>query len=509
MGSKYSGNKRIARNTAFLYIRMIFVLFVSLYTTRVVLNALGVVDYGIYSVVGGFVAMFTFFNATMIQSVQRYFNYERGVNGDESENLVYNTAVYIQIAIALVLLLILETLGLWYVNNIMVVPEDRLGAANLVYQFSVVSLILVVLQIPYSSAILAHEKMDFYALVSILDAVLKLLIVIILPYIPADRLIVYGILILFVGLVNFVLYFGFAKSKFKFLVFSGIFDKELFRSMLGFSGWNILDMLAYTLKSQGGTVLINAYFGPMINAARGISMLIMSAVQGFSANIMTAFRPQLVESYAKEDYNRVSSLFFNMSRISYMFFFVLSVPIVLELDYILDLWLAGNVPDYTIPFTILCLADMLICSLNTPLSYVAQAVGVIKRYNYIRSIVIAAIIPISWFFLHCGGEVMIVYWVSLAMVIINQPISMWLLHDIYDYSYYDYAKKVLLPICVLSVIIAVASYIPHMLLPHGFIRVLIVGMTDAIVSCLSVYYIMLNSSERIKIIQIVRNKLHI
>lgn len=488
---------------------MIFVLFVSLYTTRVILNTLGVVDYGIYSVVGGFVAMFTFFNATMIQSVQRFFNYERGVNGDESEKLVYNTAIYIQLGMAVTLLLILETLGLWYVNNIMVIPEGRISAANIVYQFTVISLVLVVLQIPYSSAILAHEKMDFYAWVSILDAVLKFLIVIILPYFPSDKLIVYGVLVFFIGVVNFLLNFCYSKKKFKHLVFSGIFNKDLFMSMLSFSGWNILDMFAYTLKGQGGTLLINAYFGPMVNAARGISMQIMSAVQGFSANVMTAFKPQLVESYAKDEQQRVKSLFFNMSKISYAFFYVLSVPIVLELDYILNLWLDGNVPIYTIPFTVLCLADMLICSLNTPLSYVAQAVGIIKRFNYIRSIVITAIIPLSWLFLYLGADATVVYWVSLVMVIINQPISMWLLHEIYDYSYREYAKKILRPISIISIIIAISTYIPHFLLPQGFIRVLIVVMTDVVISCISAYYIMLEKSERTKIIQVVRNKFNI
>lgn len=508
MTNQLSGNKRIARNTAFLYIRLVFVLFVSLYTTRVVLTALGIVDYGIYSVVGGFVSMFAFFNATMIQSVQRYFNYEKIYYGDDSEKVVYNTALYIQVGMALLLLIVLETIGLWYVNNIMVVPDDRMLAVNIVYQFSVLSLVLVVIQIPYSSAILAHEKMDFYALVSMLDVVLKLLILIALPLFGFDKLIVYGALVFLISVLNFALYYVYAKRKFKNLVFSRTFDKSLFRSMIGFASWNILDMFAYTVKSQGGTVLINAYFGPVVNAARGISMQVMSAVQGFSANVMTAFRPQLVESYAQEDYKRVITLFYSMSKISYMFFFVLSVPIVLELDYILHLWLGSNVPEYTIPFTILCLADMLICSLNTPLSYVAQAVGKIKRYNYIRSIVIVAIIPISWLFLHMGYDSLIVYWISLVIVIINQPISMWLLHEIYNYSYVDYGKKVLVPISVLSVIVAITSYIPHLLMAQGFVRVMIVGMTDVIISCLSVYYIMFDKNNRMKIKQIINNRLH-
>ena len=305
-------NKRIAKNTAFLYIRLLFVLFVSIYTTRVVLRYLGIEDYGIYNVVAGFVLMFSFLNNSMSISIQRFYNYVKGEDGELSQSDVYSAALLAQGIIAVATLVLLESVGWWYINNVMVVPPERVFAANCVFQFSVLSLVVVVMQGPFSGAILSNERMDYFALGSMVDVVLRLVIVLVLPYLPFDKLISYGVVSFVVSIVGFFWYFLYCHRCFRDLRFVKDRSGILLRRLLTFSGWNLLDMFSYTVKGQGLNVLINAFFGPTVNAARGISNQIMSAIQGFSSNIVMAFRPQLVESYAKGELARTTMLMFSM-----------------------------------------------------------------------------------------------------------------------------------------------------------------------------------------------------
>lgn len=358
--SEGSANRRIAKNTIFLYVRMLLVLFVNLYITRAVLGSLGVVDYGIYNVVAGFVSMFAFINTSMSIGIQRFYNYEKGKGNERSSNEVYNSALIIQFLIGILTLVLLESVGIWYVNHIMIVPIERLFATNCVYQFSILSLFFVIMQVPYSAAIMANERMDFFALVSIFDVLCKLGIVLAIPIVPFDSLIFYGTFTALVSLIDLICYFCYIKKQFKGLYLDIRCGKKYFKQMLCFSFWNLFDMFAFTMKGQGLNVLLNGFFGPVVNAARGVAAQIMSAIQGFSSNIVTAFRPQLIESYAQGDYQRTNNLMFSMSKISYGLLYILSLPVILELDFILSLWLGGNVPNYTIIFTRLVLVDMLI-----------------------------------------------------------------------------------------------------------------------------------------------------
>ena len=268
MSDNTINNKRIVKNTIFLYGRLILTMLISLYTTRVILNVLGVVDFGIYNVVCGFVSLFSFLNTTMSNGIQRFYNYEAGKNGIDSVTKVYQTAFLIQLMLVLLILIIIEPLGIWYINNKMVIPEDRLFAANWVFQFSLLSLIFLVMQVPFSAAVMAHEKMDYYASVGILDAFLKLLIVIILPYWGGSaNLIIYGLLIFCVSVINLLLYSVYALKNFKELKLSKIFHKDLFKSIFKFTGWNLVEMFAWTTQGQGVNMVINLFCGPVVNAA--------------------------------------------------------------------------------------------------------------------------------------------------------------------------------------------------------------------------------------------------
>lgn len=499
-------NKRILKNTLFLYCRMIIVLLVSLYATRVILNVLGVTDYGIYNVVAGFVSMFSFLNSAMNNTTQRYLNYERGRGDLNSLSNVFNTACQIQAIIAVVTLLLLEVFGVWYINNIMIIPQERIIAANWVFQFSSLSLVLLILQIPYSADIISHERMDYYALVSIIDVAVKLLIVIVLPCLSYDKLFVYGLLSFLLSLINFLLFYIYSNRNFVEVKLRFEFDRELFKTMLSFSGWNMLGAIAYTIQGQGLNVLVNSFFGPVVNAARAIAFQIHAAISGFSENIATAFKPQLIESYAIQDLRRTKELMFSMSKYCYLMIFIFSLPVIVEIDSILSIWLGGTVPDYTAIFAILVLVNLLVSSLNLPISQTVQATGKVKYYQIIRSLLVALTLPISWLFLKEGYNPTVVFWITIMVSIINQPVCMIILHSNFDYSYLDYIQNVILPCMLLTVVAPLAPVVIHNFIQDSIIRILVVSGVSLIWSICIAFILVLNSNERNAIIQWVRVK---
>lgn len=499
-----SNNKRIAKNTVFLYFRMFLVLIVSLFTTRVVLNALGVVDYGINNVVAGFVSMFAFLNTSMSNGVQRFYNFTLGKKDGNIAN-VYNTAWQIQFLLALILLLLLETLGVWYMYNKMIIPSERFTAAMWVFQLSVASMLLIVMQIPYNAAIMAFERMDFYAYISIFDVIAKLGIAYLLFVYNGDKLILYGALLFVVTIVGFFLNYGYCKKNFKELNFKMQYNRELFRPLLSFSGWNVFGSFAYMLKGQGLNMLLNAFFGPVVNAARGISGMIMSAIQGFQGNIVIAFRPQIVQSYSYGDYARVRGLFYSLSKVSFVMLAMMSIPIILELDYILHLWLGDIVPDYTKSFTILVLVNMVVSSLNTPVSQVVHATGKMKNYQIATSFIVCLILPISWVFLKIGYNPNSVYIVSLAMTILNQIVCNIFLKKVFPYSFTEYISSVIFPCVIFTVIVPIIPIVLQSVIEQSFIRLIVVGMVSVIISLIVAYLAMLNKHEK-KLVKNIINK---
>lgn len=492
-----SGNSRIAKNTMVLYIRMIFVLLVSLYSTRAILNALGVVDYGIYNVVAGFVSMFAFLNSSMTNTVQRFFNYEIGFSDKGNLNKVYITSIQIQVILGVLTFVLLEFIGMWYIKTKMVIPLERLTAAVYVFQFSVLSLFLLILQIPFAAAVIAHEKMEFYAVVSMTDAVLKLIIAIVLPFISYDRLIYYGALMLLNSLIDISLYYFYAKKCFREIAYKHSYHKDLFKKMISFSGWNVLDSFAYTMQGQGLNMLMNAFYGPVVNAARGVAYQIQAALSGFTENIAVAFKPQLVESYAKDDYERTKNLMLSMSKLGYIMVYVLSLPITLEVEYILNIWLGGIVPKYTAIFTVLVLLNMALGSLNIPISQTVQATGHIKRYQTIRSFIVTSVLPLSWIALICGAPAYIIFVILILVNMMNQPVSMYLLRKIFKYSYKEYVSKVILPCFLFSVVAPILPTMIHLIMKESFGRLVIVCIVSVVSSLILIYFIIMTKSEKI------------
>ena len=489
-------NKRIAKNTIFLYVRMFFVLIVSLYTSRVVLNTLGVSDFGVYNVVGGFVSLFGFLNATLSASMQRFFNFEGGQRGEDGVKDVYTAGFWIHVLLAVIVLLLLETFGLWYINNVMVVPTDRLHAANILFQYSIFSMTLVILEIPYTSAIMSYEKMDFYAVVSIIDVVLKLLIVLALPFIPYDKLVSYATLTLIITVTDFLFYFIYAKKNFIALKLEKTINMNLFRSFLSFSGWNLIGTFAFMLKGQGLNMMLNVFFGTVINAARGVAYQIEGAISGFSGNLATAFRPQIVDSYSKNNNERVMKMFISESKVCYCLILVLIVPVIIEMDYVLHLWLGETVPEYANIFASLVLIDMLICTLNTPVTQVTFSTGNIKTYQIISSCINLLLLPICFVFLKMGFAATSVFVITIIFSIINQIGCLLCMKKVFAYSLRAYLKSVVIPLSVITILLPIVPCLINAIMETSFLRLCLICIADVILAACLIWGFVVNNEER-------------
>lgn len=496
MSDNSSSNKRIAKNTVFLYIRMAIVLVVSLYTTRVVLQSLGVEDFGIYNVVCGFVAMFSFLNATLSSSINRFYNYELGQQNPLGITNVYNNALRIQGALALLVFILVEIIGVWYLNSKMVIPDTRLNVANWIFHFATISMVFTILQTPYIAAILAYERMNYYAVVSIIDVFLKLVIAIAVKFVAFDKLWFYGLLIMLIAVINFLLYYVYSKSQFKSLKFKKRIDKSQYRQMLSFSGWSLLNPLAYTGRSQGCNIVLNYFFGPIVNAAYAITNQVASAIDSLSMSVSVAARPQLIQSYSSGDLNRAIQLFYSSSKIMFVLLTMIIIPLINNMVFILELWLGnGNVPEYTSSFCIIILLVKMIDCLNPACTNLILATGHIKRYMIASSICIFAVIPLSIIALFFSGEPVILFLIMLFSVAFNQILSILILHkELSQISLLLYVKKLLLPCIALFIVDLILS---RLLIDRNSIYAFMQGIVFSVfITVVIAYYVVLDSEEK-------------
>ena len=505
MDTHLNRNQRVAKNTLLLYIRMALILVVSLYTTRVILKVLGIEDYGVYTVVAGFVSMFSFLNSSLAGAIQRFYNFETSKHGELGTSSVYTLSLVIQLVLGLVVLILLETLGLWYVNNVMVIPSDRVVAANVLFQISSISLVLLVLGIPYSAAILSFEKMDYYAFVGIIDVVLKLAIVLALPFINADRLIVYSVFLLLISLANFLLYFIYSKVKFRSLVFNTkLLKKKELSNMLSFAGWNFFGTFSNIVYTQGTNILLNYFFGPVVNAARGIAGQVMSALQGFSTNVVTAFRPQMVNSYALAEYDRTRKLMFMESKVCYVLMAVFSTPIIIEIDYILHLWLGNNVPDFAGVFTCLVLVHATITSLNLPFSQVVHASGRMKKFQLVTGGITCMIIPIAYIALRLGASPVSVFEIGILMAVVSQVACVIIVDSFFPFDKRRYLIEVILKCILFTFLIPILPLVICSFCGPSLLRLFFNVIITFIVALPSMWFIVFNNEDRSSIKQILK-----
>lgn len=474
---------------------MLLTMAVTLYTSRVVLATLGVEDFGIYNVVGGVVTMFAFLNGTISGVTQRYLTYELGAGNADRLKKVFNTAMCIHWLIAIVILLLAETLGLWFVYNKLVIPEGRLTAALWVYQFSILSTIVFIVSVPYNACIIAHEKMSAFAYISIIEVVLKLLVVYMLLLTGLDKLIFYAFLIFAVQLLIRVIYNEYCKRHFEESKYKLQIDKPLAKNMMGFTGWSLFGGFAGVGMNQGINILLNMFFGPAVNAARAVAMQVDNAVQGFVANFQMALNPQIIKNYASNNLDQMRTLVFASSRYSYYLLFFLSLPIMFEAPFILGVWLK-EVPDHTVAFLRITMLVLLVNTLSNPLITSANATGNIKKYQIVVGTIQILIIPVAYIALHMGCSSEFVFWIYLIFIIIAQLSRLLMIRPMIGLSIRVYIKSVILRIVVVSIPSVLLPIVSIISLEEGWQRFLITSITCIISVILFTYIFGIETEER-------------
>lgn len=460
MSETSANSKRIAKNTLMLYFRMFITTIVGLYTSRVVLNTLGISDYGIYNVVGGIITMATFLNTAMVAASQRFLSFELGRGDGERLSRVFCTSINIHVLICLIAFVLAETIGLWFVNVQLNIPAGRMTAANWVYQASIVSFIINVMSVPYNSAIVAHEKMSAFAYISILDVILKLLIVYLLLIIPFDKLITYSVLM--VCVVSFIrlCYTFYCKRHFVECSYHFTNDRQLFREMFSFAGWSIVGNLGFSFKDQLSNIILNLFYGTTLNAARGLGMLVTSHVTTFAHSFTMALNPQITKQYAAGNFDASRKLVYAGSRFTFYLLTIISIPIIINIDYILKLWL-GIIPDYTSQFIIFSIIISLLYALSECVTKAIQATGRIKWFQIGICVIMLSELPIAWVLLKLGYPPYAVMWPGILTYTIAVFFRFWLLHHyVKNYGYKEYIMQVI----VRCVVVFLFSYFLCLLL---------------------------------------------
>lgn len=502
-----SSDKRISRNTISLYIRSILILVVSLYTSRVLLSELGQVDFGVYNVVAGFVMLFTFMNTAMVNSIQRFLNYSLGNNDNNGFIRTFRSSLLIQILFVVILIILLETVGLWYVKNKLNVPTDRYTAALFLYHLSVVTFTIKILQAPFSAVIISKEKMSFYAVQGILESTFLLLIAFCLNYSNSDKLKLYAVLLAVVAFVIFVMniiYVHRIDNKIKFIP---IWEKQDFKALMSFSGWSVFGSVSTIAKSQGLNLILNFFFDVLVNASRGISSQVFSGISTFVANFQTAFKPQLIQSYAEGNFNRYKQLTFLGTKISVYIMWFFTLPIILSINPLLSLWLGdGNVPVYAASFTVIALLTGVVDAYASPIAMAVSATGNIKNFQILVSIFKLLIIPIAIYLCNSGYSPEIILIVGLLLDIIAIFIRLLVWRRVYEVNLYDYLKSVFLPTTFVILITYILSNSIISKLPpiNSVMLIFLIVILSLIVNAISVLYIGMSRSERANLIKVIK-----
>lgn len=452
-------NSRIAKNTLFLYFRMLLIMAVQLYASRVILQQLGEVDYGIYSVVAGLVALFGFVNASMTASTQRFLTFHLEQGDPARLKQIFATCVHIHVLISLLLVVLAETLGLWYLNTHMVIPPERMHAAFWVFQLSILSTVVSIMTFPYMADIIAREKMSAFARISIVEAVLKLLIVFLLTVALMDKLVLYALLVVGVQLVVCFCYKGYANRRFDESHYRFYHERPLFREILGFAGWNLWGNTAAVMANQGLNLLLNFFFGPAVNAARAVSVQVQSVMMQFANNFQTAINPQITKTYSAGQLPEMHQLVLRSAKFSYLMLLALCLPLIFEAPFLLDLWL-DKVPAYSVVFVRLMVVITLIDMTANPLMISAAATGRVKVYQSVVGGILLMIVPVAYVTLRLGAEPWAVYVVHLAVCCVAYVVRLLLVRPLVQLPVGRFVTGVLLRCLWVTV---VASALPLLL----------------------------------------------
>lgn len=500
-------NKRIVKNTLYLYIRTFVIMILSFITTKIVLDKLGQSDYGVYNLVGGFVAMFTILNSILNTGTSRFIALYIGKGNKEKLQRTFTNAVFIHLAIGIIIVLLLESLGIWFLNNKLNIEPTRMVAANWIFQFSVLTTFLSVIQTPYSAAVTAHEKFNIYAAMSIYDVIAKLAILFLLVYIPGDKLIIYGALLLMVSAISIIIYRIYCIQNFKECNWSTKTDKAILKEMLTFSGWTALGNVISNVNSQGISILLNIFFNTIMNAARGLATTVNFTISQFISGFMTASQPQLVKYYGTGDMQRFNKLIFNVSQYSLFLVAFVAVPVIMEIDYVLKLWLGNNVPPYTADFIRITMICSLVYKGNGMIESGIIAIGRMKELNTWSIPFQLITLPLTYISLKCGFSPATTYWFISIPPTCCFIVNIILLSRMINFQGWRFFNKIFLKTILLVLLSCVIPYIVREQMEEGLIRFIVVCLLSVICTIVIMWFYGLNSEVKQLMIEKIKLRL--
>ena len=488
-------NKRIAKNTLLLYIRMLLLMAINLYTSRIILKALGVEDFGIYNVVGGVVSMFSIICSSLSTAISRFLTFELGKGDKEKLKNIFSASVTIQLLLSIIIVVLVELIGVWFLNTKMSIPTQRIFAANWVLQFSLLTFVINLISIPYNAAIIAHEKMSAFAYVSIIEGIGKLCIAFLIMISPFDKLIFYAILMCTLAIIVRLIYSYYCKRHFEECIYHFIWDKITLNKIFGFAGWNFIGCCSAILRDQGVNILLNIFYGPIVNTARGIAFQVNSAINGFVTNFMTALNPQITKNYASGDYNYMFTLIYKGARFSFYLLLLLSLPVLWNTNYILDLWL-GKVPNYTVSFVRLTIIFAMCESVSIPLITAMMATGKIRNYQIVVGGLQMLNFPLSYIALHYGYSPEIAFIIMIVISVMCLIARLIMLRKMINLIINDYIRKVILNVIIVSLITNILPFLISFKMYNTFSFFCYMTLTCIISSLGAIIFIGCNKSER-------------
>ena len=506
MSDSSVNNKRIAKNTLFLYFRTFFIMLITLYTSRVVLNMLGVEDYGIYNVVGGVVAMFSVISSSLSSAISRFITFELGRGDLGRLKRIFSTSINIQVGISLLIFILGEAIGVWFLNYKMNIPMERMGAANWVLHCSLLSFVINLISIPYNACIIAHERMKAFAYISVLEASLKLAVVYLLSVSPFDKLSTYAVLLVLVALLIRLTYGIYCKCQFEESTYHFVYDKGIVKEMIGFAVWNFFGNTAYIFNTQGVNILINLFFGVAVNAARGIATQVEGAVMQYVGNFTTAVNPQITKSYATGDLHYMFRLVCLGAKYAYFLLLLFVVPIVMEADMILALWLKV-VPDYAPLFLRLSMFGSLVFLLGNTMFTAAVATGNIRKYQLWVAIVGCLVFPLTWLAYKVGSPVYVTYLVYIGIYFALVFVRLYILKGLLHFPVMMFIREVIGRVLLVTPVAFIVPCIVTYYLDASWGRLLLVCFLSFISTCICIYVLGLESGERTALTNKIVNRL--
>lgn len=489
-------NKRIAKNTLLLYVRMFFNMLIVFYTSRIILEALGVVDYGIYNVVGGVVGMFSFLNASLAGATSRFLSYDLGTSNPERLKKTFQSCLTIHIILAGIIFVLAETVGLYFLQYQLNIPADRMAASHVVYQLSILAALLGIIQVPYNASIIAHEKMSIFAYIGIIDSVMKLLIAYLLYISMFDKLIFYASMIFGVTLITTTFYRIYCTRHFPECSFKLIKDLKSIKPILAYSGWDLYGNLSVMARGQGINILQNIFFGPVVNAATALANQVLNGIMGFSDNFLTAVRPQIVKRYAGQAIKELIDLIITTSKGSFLLLFCISIPLLIEIDFVLHLWL-GTIPEYVAIFCQLSIINNWVSIILRPVTYAIQATGRVRRISFINGTIYIIVLPLSYILLKLGGSPVVPFILNIILLSVGLIISLMTLKKyIPEFSIKNFTRQVILRAMGVIIITIPIPIIIHCSLEFSWTRFLATTASSVIISFIAIYFIALTAKER-------------